>query len=209
MKLYDLERSGNCYKIRLFLSILGINYTKVPVDLFAGENRAIEFLRMNPNGLVPVLIDKEITIYDSVAILCYLAKTYADEEWFPVETIQFSKVIRWLAFEQSEGRYGLARARAIALKNPSSLASTGSLEESQQIAIKALETLDKQLSETTWLAGSRQPTICDIACYPYTAMSNDGGLSLEPYYAVQRWMEEIEGLSGYIGLPGKPDKLVS
>ena len=164
---------------------------------------------MNPNGLVPVLIDKEIIIYDSVAILCYLAKTYADEQWFPVETIQFSKVIRWLAFEQSEGRYGLARARAIALKNPSSLTRTGSLDESQKIAIVALETLDKQLTESRWLAGSRQPTICDIACYPYTAMSNDGGLSLKPYSAVQRWIEEIEGFSGYIGLPGKPDKLVS
>ena len=101
MKLYDLERSGNCYKIRLFLSILGINYTKVPVNLFAGENRASEFLAMNPNGLVPVLIDNEITLYDSVAILSYLARTYADNNWFPDNIIQSSQVIRWLAFEQS------------------------------------------------------------------------------------------------------------
>jgi len=207
MKLYDLERSGNCYKIRLFLSILGINYTKVAVNLFAGENRTSEFLAMNPNGLVPVLIDDEVTLYDSVAILSYLAKTYADDNWFPDNTIQFSKVIRWLAFDQSEGRYGLARARAIALNNPSSLARTGSLEESQVIGIAALETLNQQLSETNWLAGSSDPTICDIACYPYTAMSSDGGLSLEPYSAVHRWMKKIEGFSGYISLPGKPDKL--
>jgi glutathione S-transferase len=209
MKLYDLERSGNCYKIRLFLSILGINYTKVPVNPFAGENRTSEFLAMNPNGLVPVLIDDEITLYDSVAILSYLAKTYADVNWFPDNTIQLSKVIRWLAFEQSEGRYGLARARAIALKNPSSLAHTGSLQESQVIGIAALETLNQQLTESKWLAGSSEATICDIACYPYTAMSSDGGLSLEPYYAIQRWIEEIEGMSGYISLPGRPDKLAS
>lgn len=203
MKLYDLERSGNCYKIRLFLSLIGIEYTKVPVDLHAGENRTSEFLSMNPNGLIPVLVDGSETIYDSIAILSYLAKVYADESWFPGETVQFSKVIRWLAFEQSEVRYGLARARVIALKNPSTLGSTGTLEESQVIGKLALKILNKKLSKSTWLADSRQATICDIACYPYTAMSNDGGISLEPYPAVIRWIENIERLDGYIALPGR------
>jgi len=203
MKLYDLERSGNCYKIRLFLSLIGIEYTKVPVDLQAGENRTSEFLSMNPNGLIPVLVDGSETIYDSIAILSYLAKVYADESWFPSEPVQFSKVIRWLAFEQSEVRYGLARARVIALKNPSTLGSTGTLEESQVIGKLALKVLNKKLSKSTWLADSRQATICDIACYPYTAMSNDGGISVEPYPAVIRWIEDIERLDGYIALPGR------
>jgi len=203
MKLYDLERSGNCYKIRLFLSLIGIEYTKIPVDLRAGENRTSEFLSMNPNGLIPVLVDGSETIYDSIAILSYLAKVYADESWFPGEPFQFSKVIRWLAFEQSEVRYGLARARVIALKNPSTLGSTGTLEESQVIGKLALKILNKKLSKSTWLADSRQATICDIACYPYTAMSNDGGISLEPYPAVIRWIEDIERLDGYIALPGR------
>lgn len=203
MKLYDLERSGNCYKIRLFLSLIGIEYTKVPVDLHAGENRTSEFLSMNPNGLIPVLVDGSETIYDSIAILSYLAKVYADESWFPGEPVQFSKVIRWLAFEQSEVRYGLARARVIALKNPSTLGSTGTLEESQVIGKLALKILNKKLSKSTWLADSRQATICDIACYPYTAMSNDGGVSVEPYPAVIRWIEDIERLDGYIALPGR------
>jgi len=203
MKLYDLERSGNCYKIRLFLSLIGIEYTKVPVDLQTGENRSSEFLSMNPNGLIPVLVDGSETIYDSIAILSYLAKVYADESWFPGEPVQFSKVIRWLAFEQSEVRYGLARARVIALKNPSTLGSTGTLEESQVIGKLALKILNKKLSKSTWLADSRQATICDIACYPYTAMSNDGGISVEPYPAVIRWIEDIERLDGYIALPGR------
>ena len=203
MKLYDLERSGNCYKIRLFLSLIGIEYTKIPVDLRAGENRTREFLSMNPNGLVPVLVDGSETIYDSIAILSYLAKVYADESWFPGEPVQLSKVIRWLAFEQSEVRYGLARARVIALNNPSTLGSTGTLEESQVIGKLALTILNEKLSKSSWLADSRQATICDIACYPYTAMSNDGGISLEPYPAVIRWLEDIERLNGYIALPGR------
>ena len=203
MKLYDLERSGNCYKIRLFLSLLGLEYSSIPINPGAGENRTNEFLAMNPNGLVPVLIDGENTIYDSVAILSYLAKKYADEDWFPADPQLFSMVIRWLAFEQSEGRYGLARARVISLNISSFLARTGTLEESQEIGRSALAILNMQLTKTTWLAGTTQATICDIACYPYTAMCGDGGLSLELFPAVKRWINDVKGLKGYIELPGK------
>jgi len=203
MKLYDLEVSGNCYKIRLFLSVLGIEYTKIPVDVKAGDNKTSEFLEMNPNGLVPVLIDGKITIYDSAAILTYLAKTYADEEWLPTGPIPLSNVIRWLTFEQNEIRYGLGRARARLLNMPSPLAKLGTLEDSQALGRQALDALEKRLSQSDWLAGGASPTICDIACYPYTAMSPDGEVSLQPYTAVRRWMEKIESLEGYIALPGQ------
>ena len=203
IKLFDLERSGNCYKIRLFLSILNIDYEKIPINANAGENETPEFLQINPNGFVPVLIDGEKVIFDSAAILSYLAKTYAEHYWFPSDPIEFSRIIRWLAFEQSEGRYGLARARAICLGNPTSLARSGSLEESQEIGILALETLERQLSETKWLAGGKRATICDIACYPYAAMGSEGGFSLDPYSSLKRWMQDIERLDGYIALPNQ------
>lgn len=202
MKLFDLERSGNCYKIRLFLSILGIDYEKIPVNVDSGENRTNEFLAMNPNGLVPVLIDGQTTVYDSAAILTYLAKKYADDSWLPSEPIQFSNVVKWLAFEQSEGRYGLARARLISLNIPTPLARSGTLEESQALGNLGLEIIDKQLQQTEWLAGGKNATICDIACYPYTAMCGQGGLTLEPYQAIRTWLERIEKFDGYISLPG-------
>lgn len=201
MKLYDMEVSGNCYKIRLFLSVLDIEYTKVPVNVKAGENKTGEFLAMNPNGLVPVLVDGETTVYDSAAILTYLAKTYADVKWFPNEPITLSNVIKWLIFEQNEVRYGLARARAISLDMPSPLAKLGTLEDSQALAVQALDILEKQLLKTDWLAGGENPTICDIACYPYTALAPEGGLSLEPYAAIERWMGRIKNLEGYVELP--------
>jgi len=202
MKLYDLEVSGNCYKIRLFLSILGLEYTKVSVNVKSGELKTSEYLDMNPNGLVPVLVDGSTSIYDSAAILAYLAKTYAEDHWFPSEIIQFSNVVKWLAFEQSDSRYGLARARAIALNMPSPLARVGTLEDSQALAKVALDALNTQLADTEWLAGGQEPTICDVACYAYTAMASDGGLSLEPYSAIRRWVGNVMNLDGYIEPPG-------
>ena len=110
MKLYDLERSGNCYKIRLFLSILGEQYKKIAVSINAGENKTDEYLAINLRGLVPVLKDSENTIYDSAAIPVYLALTYADKSWLPADPLGLSAMTRWLAFEQNEIRYGLTRA---------------------------------------------------------------------------------------------------
>jgi len=201
MKLYDLARSGNCHKIRLFLSILGLEYEKIPVDLKAGDLRSPEFLALNPNGLVPVLVDGETVIYDSAAILAYLALTRGASDWFSTEPLELARILRWLTFEQAEGRYGLARARAIALSLSSPLAESGTFEESRGIAEAALNTLDQRLAEHAWLAGGDKPSIADIACYPYTALITDAGIALEPYPAVCRWLQAIESLPGFIPVP--------
>jgi glutathione S-transferase len=77
----------------------------------------------------------------------------------------------------------------------------GTLEEAQGLATTALEILDRQLGQTDWLAATPHPTVADIACYPYTALVGDGGLSLEPYPGIRRWMQAIAGLPGYVPLP--------
>ena len=109
--------------------------------------------------------------------------------------------MRWLTFEQAEGRYGLARARAFKLSLRTPLVESGTLEESLKLAESALNTFEQRLSEHAWLAGGDTPTIADIACYPYTALITDAGIELEPWGAVGRWLAAIESLPGYIPLP--------
>lgn len=69
MKLYDFGRSGNSYKIRLFLSLINLPHEIVTVDLARGEHREPWFLDINPEACVPVLVDGEMTLRDSAAIL--------------------------------------------------------------------------------------------------------------------------------------------
>jgi glutathione S-transferase len=68
------------------------------------------------------------------------------------------------------------------------------------LADSALGTYDRQLSGSAWLAGD-EPTIADIACYPYIALIPDAGISLEPCAAIRRWMDAVESLPGYVPLP--------
>ena len=72
-KLYDFLLSGNCYKIRLLLNQLGIDYEKVNVDILNKQSRTPEFLKINPNGRTPVLFHDGKYLAESNAILWYLA----------------------------------------------------------------------------------------------------------------------------------------
>ena len=73
MKLYDLDLSGNCYKVRLFAALAGISLELQPVDFLAGDHKKAPVIELNPLGQLPVLQDGDLVLRDSQAILVYLA----------------------------------------------------------------------------------------------------------------------------------------
>jgi glutathione S-transferase len=200
MKLYDMELSGNCYKVRLMCALLGLQYESAAVDLWKGEHQSAAFLQLNPRGQVPVLEDEGARIWDSSAILLYLARQYGGERWLPLEAKAMAEVMQWLSVSQNEILYGLARARAAKKFN-----RPGDIEQCQSLGKQALEILDQHLSNKPWLAGE-QATIADIACYPYVALAPEGGVSLENFPAIRLWLKQIQALPGYIGMPGIVDQ---
>ena len=102
--LYDYELSGNCYKLRLLMSILGVEYTKRAVDFYPGlEHRSAWFLELNPLGQLPVLDDDGLVLRDAQAILVYLAARYdSTRHWYPLDDpARLGEVSQWLAFADS------------------------------------------------------------------------------------------------------------
>lgn len=192
LKLYDLDRSGNCYKVRLLLSMLGLDYERITIDSTAGETQTPEFKRINPRGQIPVLVDGETVIWDSMAILVYLARRYGDERWLPTDALGEARVMQWLAVSENELLYGLARARVTVRFN-----KPFDLEQCHRDAKPGLEALDNQLAGQDWLAVGH-PTIADIACYPYVSLAEEGRVSLEPYPAVRDWLRRVEELPGWV-----------
>lgn len=197
MRLYDVEVSGNCYKVRLLLSLLGIDCEMVAVDLRTRrEQKSPEFLRMNPRGQVPVLTDGDVTIWDSQAILVYVARKHGGDQWLPIEPAAMAEVMQWLAFAGNEVLYGMARARAIEV-----FGRPGSMEEAQAAGRGGLAVLEGHLKTRDWLALDRL-TIADIACFPYVALAPEGGLALDDYPATGAWIGRIRALPGFVGMPG-------
>jgi glutathione S-transferase len=192
LKLYDMDRSGNCYKVRLLLAMLGLNYEREPIDSTEGETQTVVFKHLNPRGQIPVLVDGETVIWDSMAILVYLARRYGDERWLPSDALGEARVMQWLAVSENELLYGLARARVtVRFSKPFDL------EQCHRDAKPGLEAMEQRLVQYTWLA-TEYPSIADLACYPYVSLANEGRFSLEPYPAVRAWLKRIEGLPGWI-----------
>lgn len=192
IKLYDFPLSGNCYKIRLFLSMLKLDYETVSIDIAKGESQTDNFKQMNPRGQVPVLIDDDQLLWDSMAILVYLARRYGDAQWLPSDALGEARVMQWLAVSENELLYGLARARATVLfKRPFDLDACHADAKPGVIA------MENQLNRQDWLAADHL-TIADIACYPYVSMADVGKFSLEPYPAILSWLQRFEAIAGWV-----------
>jgi glutathione S-transferase len=192
MKLYYTPLSGHCHRARLMLSLLGVEHDIVDVNLRAGEHKSDEFLKLNPFGQVPVLVDGGLTIADSTSILVYLAKKYGRTDWLPETPEGAARVQRWLSVASGEIAFGPAAARMIALfKDPRNPVEVG------ERARRVLGLVDAELQGQNWLVGEG-PTIADVALYSYIARANEGHVDLSAYANVNAWLRRVEALPGHV-----------
>ncbi|MAC48579.1 MAG: glutathione S-transferase [Oceanospirillum sp.] len=196
MKLYDLDLSGNCYKVRLFAALAGISLELQPVDFLAGDHKKAPVIELNPLGQLPVLQDGDLVLRDSQAILVYLARQYGGHQWWPDGAAQQAEVMQWLSAAANEIQHGPCSARLID-KFGTPLDKSRTLDISGII----LPVLEQHLQQHDWLALGR-PTIADCAVFPYLAVAWEGGIDLSDYTAINAWMARIKELPGFIPMPG-------
>jgi glutathione S-transferase len=196
MKLYDLELSGNCYKVRLFAALAKIPLEIVPVDFMGGEHKRPPLTNLNPWGELPILEDGKVVLRDSQAILVYLAAQYGDENWLPRDAAGLGEVMQWLSTSANELQNGPCAAR-LADKFGYAIDKADTLERAARI----LPLIEVHLAAHQWLALGR-PTIADCAVMPYVALAPEGGISLEAYPNIRQWIARIKALPGFIPMPG-------
>lgn len=201
--LYDYVLSGNAYKARLLFALLNVPYESRAIDFHPGaEHKSPEFLKINPAGTLPVLTDGDLTLTDSASILVYLALRHdASGNWYPVsDPARCAQITSWLTFaDLLTMSIGVARLHDM-------IGRPANIRKARAAAHKALRRLESHLVEQEF-AGHRylvggEPTIADIACFPYTALAGDGGISLMGYPAIGRWLLAIRGLNRFVGMPG-------
>lgn len=198
IKLYDVPISGNCHKVRMMLSVLGVLYEKIPVNLPEGEQKTPDYLAINPLGKVPAIDDDGVVLWDSQAILVYLASKYGSTDWYPDDAVGRGEVQKWLALAANEMFNGAAIARAMKIFN-----RPGDPAPHKALAEATLAVINHWLKDREWLACGH-PTIADIAVYPYAAMAWEGEIDLSPYPAMNAWIKRVETLPGYEGMKNMP-----
>jgi glutathione S-transferase len=198
IKLYGHEISGYSYKVRLMLSLLHLDYEWIKIDLMTGAQKSPEYLAMNPFGQVPLLVDGTIQLPDAQAILVYLARQYGGESWLPIAPLPMAQVIRWLSTAAGEVQEGPGLARLYHLFG----AGTNiNIDRATQKAEFILNQLEQHLRQRTWLE-FEQPTIADVAVFPYVALARDGNINLDAYPQVLQWIDRVKQLPGYIPMAG-------
>lgn len=191
-KLYNFQRSGNCYKVRLMASLLGIAYDRVDFDPPSNEHKSPEYLILNPMGQVPTWAEDDGTIIcDSHAILVYLTRKYGNEAWLPTDAKGEAEVIRWLSFTAFEIMNGIATPRAIKI-----IGRPGNFDDHQAIGLKAMATLDAHLANQPYLAAPHV-TIADVAAFSYITVCGDAEINIKDFPNVQAWTRRIEALDRY------------
>ena len=194
IRLYQFPGSGNCHRVRLFLSVLGLPVEVMSMDRGSGQHKLENFLRINPFGQVPVIVDGDVTVADSTAILVYLAKRYDDSgTWLPNDAVLAAQIQRWLSVATGELAAGPMTLRAIARMG----VGNNDPVRARSIAERILGLMEAHLADRAYFVGDR-PTLADIALYTYTALVPEGGLSLSPWPHIRAWLARIEALPGFV-----------
>ena len=199
MKVYGDIQSGNCYKIRLLMSLLHLEHEWIHVDILAGATRTAEFLAMNPNGKIPLLVlDDDRLLSESNAILNFLA---ADTVYLPDDRYQRAQVLQWQFFEQYSHEPYIAVARFIAMYLGMPEDRREEFESRQEGGHKALQVMEDRLVSSNYLVGDRL-TIADITLYAYTHVAGEGGFDLSGYPGIRAWLQTIKAEPDYVGMEG-------
>ncbi len=197
-RVYGDLLSGNCYMVKLLLSHLELAHDWVHVDIMKGESRTGEFLKMNPNGKIPVLeIDDGEFLWESNAILQYLAD---GTEYVPETRLERARVVQWQSFEQYSHEPYIAVARYIAKYLGLPESRRAEYESKRAGGYSALDVMEQQLAASKYFVGDRL-SIADISLYAYTHVAADGGFELDSYPAVRRWLKDVAQCPGHVAMP--------
>lgn len=194
-RLYGDSRSGNCYKAAQILRLTGRPFEWIETDVVAGETRTGEFLKLNPNGRVPLLVLPDGRLLsESNAMLIHLAE---GTQWLPKDSYERSLVYQWLFFEQYSHEPYIAVLRFLLLYARPGDERSERVEELRAKGLAALRVMEARLAQQPFLAG-RDFTIADIALYAYTHVAGDSGFELGPFAAVRAWLNRVAGQPGML-----------
>jgi glutathione S-transferase len=196
MLLYNSEVSGNCYKVRLLLAHLGLDYERQEVDVVDRSNRPDLLGGLNPALRVPTLVlDDGRALGESGAILWYFGE---GTRFVPEDRYERAQVLQWMFFEQYDHEPAIAVVRFLLAYSGLPREQVAERAEARRAAgYRALDAMERHLDGRSFLVGDRM-TLADIALYAYTHVADEGEFDLEPYPAIRAWLARVAAEPGHV-----------
>jgi glutathione S-transferase len=192
MKLYDFAFSPNCRKVRALAYELRLELEHVSVDLIQGEQRAPGFLAKNPNGRVPVLEDGDLVLWESNAILAYLAAKHGAGSLLPTEPRERAEVDRWLSWQVAHLSPSVSKVafeRIVKRLTGQGAPDQAAIDAGTSDFAKLTTVLDASLGEKEYVAG--RLSIADFALAAHYSLAAPCGLDVTPHRRVNAWLGRV------------------
>ena len=199
MKLYADPITVNCRKVLAGLDLLGAPFERVHVDYFKAEQKSPEYLALNPNASVPTLVDGDMVLWESNAILQYVADKLGKEAFYPRDLKVRADINRWLLWESSSW---FPSCYVFLVENCVKPLLGGQpdpavLDAQAAQFHKLAGILDARLAKSPWIAG-QGPTIADIALAAPMHLHGWQRLPIGDHPNLLRWMtERVESLPSW------------
>lgn len=195
----------NGHKITVALDEMGVDYNLIPVDLSKGVQKTPEFLQMNPNGRIPVIVDRDnddFVVFESGAILIYLGEKYG--KFYPQDPKVRSRTLQWLMFQMGGIGPMMGQANVFYRYFPEKIQPA--IDRYQHECRRLFEVLDRRLGEARYLAGD-ELTIADFANWCWVRTHSWSGVSVEGLDHLNRWLEELGARPGCQSGVRKPERV--
>lgn len=201
--VHGFPLSGHTHRVEVLLSMLGVPFERVTVDIRTGAQKEAAHLAMHPLGQVPVIDDNGTVLWDSASIMVYLATKYGNGKFMACDALGAAEVQRWLAVAAGPMVTGPALARRhLMFKTGVDVAPM------QAIAHGLFKVMDAHLAGRCYLAAGGL-TIADLAAYTYVAHAPEGGIALDDYPHLQAWLARVEAAPGFFAMQRKPVGLLA
>jgi glutathione S-transferase/GST-like protein len=181
MKLYTAA-TPNGWKVSIALEEMGLPYEVQVIDFSALEQKADWYVKLNPNGRIPTLDDDGFVMFESGAILIYLAEKTG--KFLPRDVQGRSRVIQWLMFQMSGIGPMMGQANVFFRYFPEKIQPV--IERYQREVTRLFGILDLQLASHEYVAG--EYSIADIALWPWVSGYEWSGVSVAEFPSLQRWL---------------------
>jgi glutathione S-transferase len=195
--LYNSSVSGNCYKVRLLLAHLGLEYETVDVSVVDRSNRAELLGDLNPGLRVPTLVlDDGRPLAESNAILWYFAD---GTQYLPDDPYERAQVLQWCFFEQYSHEPFIAVVRFWLTYSGSPERFADEVPTKMQGGYAALDAMERHLTGRHFLVGDGY-SIADVSLYAYTHVAHEGGFELEAHPAIRAWLGRVAAQPGHVAI---------
>jgi glutathione S-transferase len=195
MLLYNSAVSGNCYKVRLLLAQLGLEYEMVELSVVDRSNRGEVLGELNPAQRVPTLIlDDGRPLAESNAILWYLGD---GAEYVPDDPYERAQTLQWMFFEQYSHEPYLAVVRFWLVYSGTPERFADRIPARMKGGYAALDAMERHLDGRSFLVAERY-SIADISLYAYTHVAHEGDFDLDPYPAIRGWLARVASQPGHV-----------